>query len=240
MLSALCDSCPVIFFANKRQRLRHLKAKHASIKCNICEKSFISENSLLHHKQSVHIVFTLSCCQECKKSFTSEESLRQHIRSNSTHTSEQSMPNNKVYKRHDHDVLDLDNKTEVKREKEYIDFEGDTKPNPWQLQLGEDLCIKQEMKIKRENEEYFEEDTKPDIKKLKLDNNIALKEELKTNTVIKHELEEKGHKNTVVHNIRKENQLNHETIDQKRALFVNCYNNFIQMALLREVFQTKC
>ena len=236
MLSALCDSCPVIFFATKRQRLRHLKAKHASIKCNICDKSFITENSLLQHKHFVHIVFTLSSCKECEKSFTSEESLKQHMRGNSTHTSEQSMPNNKVYKRDDHNVLDI--KTEVKQDKEYFDFEGDIKPNHWQLQLGEDLCIKHEMKIKREKEEYFEEDTKPYMKKLKLDNNIALKEELKTNTVIKHELEEKGHKNTVVHNIRKENQLNHETIDQKRALFVNCYNNFIQMALLREVFQT--
>ena len=91
----------------------------------------------------------------------------------------------------------------------------------------------------RVEEEYFEEDTKPDLKKLKLDNNIALKQELQTNRVIKHELEEKRRKNTVVHNIRKENQLNHETFDQKRALFVNCYNNFIQMALLREVSQTK-
>ena len=237
MLSALCDSCPVIFYANKRQRLRHLKAKHASIKCNICDKSFISENSLLHHKQFVHIVFTLSSCQECKKSFTSEESLKQHMQSNSTHTSEQSMPYNKVSPLHNHDVLDI--KTEAKQEKEYFDFEGDMKPNPWQLRLGKDLCIKQEINIKRENEEYFEEDTKPDIKKLKLDANNAPKEDLETNKVIKHELEEKRHKNTVVHNINKEIQLNHETIDQKRALFVNCYNNFIQMALLREVSQTK-
>ena len=76
-----CEICQEQF-TNQQKFLDHCKNNHRnkSVKCNLCNKWFVSNVNLLHHVEAVHEKLKKNKCETCQKVFYEKGNLKKHIK----------------------------------------------------------------------------------------------------------------------------------------------------------------